>query len=155
SNRPVTFQVYATDAFVTSTGDLGLLPAAQKPTDIGSWVSVLHHTIKVPAHARVNEPFTLTIPANATPGDHTGGMIASVLKEGQVKVDQRIAVPIYLRLDGKLQPTLSIESTSTSYHGTVNPFSGGGTDVSYTVHNTGNVRLTGTQTVSVSGLFGT
>jgi len=154
SNRPVTFQVYATDAFVTSSGGLDLLPAASKPTDIGTWVKVLHRTIKVPAHARINEPFTVTVPANATPGDHTGGVIASILKQGQVKVDQRIAVPIYLRVNGPLHPILSIESTSTSFHGTVNPFGGGGTNVSYTVHNTGNVRLTGTQTVSVTGPFG-
>ena len=154
SDRPVTFQVYATDAFVTSTGGLDLLPAASKPTDIGTWVKVLHRTIQVPAHARVNEPFTVTVPANATPGDHTGGMIASILKQGQVKVDQRIAVPIYLRVNGPLHPILSIESTSTSFHGTVNPVGGGGTNVSYTVHNTGNVRLTGTQTVTVTGLFG-
>jgi hypothetical protein len=154
SSRPVTFQVYATDAFVTKSGGIDMLPAAERPTDVGSWVTLPHRTIRVPAHARVNEPYTLTVPSNATPGDHTGGMLASLLTTGQVKLDQRIAVPIYLRVSGKLNPTLSIESTGTSYHGTVNPFGGGGTNVSYTVHNTGNVRLTGTQTVSVTGPFG-
>ncbi|HEY0807684.1 MAG TPA: hypothetical protein VGD84_21640, partial [Pseudonocardiaceae bacterium] len=38
--------------------------------------------------------------------------------------------------------------------GTVNPFGGGGTTVTYTVRNNGNVRLAGDQTVSVTGLFG-
>jgi hypothetical protein len=159
SAHPVTFQVYATDAFVTSSGSLSLLAAATKPTDVGTWVHVARHTVRVPAHARVNEPFTLTVPANATPGDHTGGVIASVSQKGaghgaDVTVDRRIGVPIYLRVSGALHPVLAIESISTGYHDTINPFGGGGTNVSYTVHNTGNVRLTGTQTVTVTGPFG-
>jgi Bacterial protein of unknown function (DUF916) len=154
SAKPVTFRVYATDGFVDKNGGLNFLPAATAPTDIGTWVHLLHETVKVPAHSRVNEPFTVTVPANATPGDHTGAVLASILEAGQVKVDNRVGVPIYLRVNGPLRPVLSIESTSTSYHNTVNPFGGGGTNVSYTVHNTGNVRLTGTQTVSVTGPFG-
>ena len=155
SARPVTFQVYATDGFVNASGDLSLLPAAEKPIDVGSWVRLLHSTVTVPAHGRVNEPFTLTVPRNGTPGDHTGGMIASIrLKGQQVTVDQRFGVPMYLRVSGPLVPALRIEGTSATYHGTANPFSGGGADVSYTVHNVGNVRLVGTQTVSVSGPFG-
>jgi hypothetical protein len=154
TSKPVTFKVYATDGFVDKNGSLNFLPAATAPTDIGTWVHPLHDSVKVPAHSRVNEPFTVTVPANATPGDHTGAMLASILTSGQVKIDYRIGVPIYLRVSGKLRPVLSIESTSTSYHNTINPFGGGGTNVSYTVHNTGNVRLTGTQTVSVTGPFG-
>jgi hypothetical protein len=155
SSHPVTFQVYATDGFVNSSGDLSLLPAAQKPTDIGSWVRLLHNSVTVPAHARINEPFTLTVPPNATPGDHTGGMIASIRLPGkQVTVDRRIGVPMYMRIAGPLVPAVRIDATSVSYHGTLDPFGGGGADVSYTVHNIGNVRLLGGQTVIVTGPFG-
>jgi hypothetical protein len=157
---PVTFQVYATDAFVTSSGNLDLLSAATKPVDVGSWVHFLHNTVIVPGHARVNEPFTLTVPRNATPGDHTGGVLASTTRKGvnnqgtSVTVDSRIGVPIYLRVSGPLHPVLGVESLSVGYHSTINPFGGGATNVSYTVHNTGNVRLTGTQTVTITGPFG-
>jgi Bacterial protein of unknown function (DUF916) len=155
SARPVTFRVYATDGFVNASGDLGFLTAAQKPIDVGSWVRLLHAKVTVPAHARVNEPLTLTVPRNATPGDHTGGMIASIQLPGQqVTVDRRFAVPMYMRITGPLVPVVRIEGTSATFHGTVNPFSGGGADVSYTVHNIGNVRLLGGQTVSVTGPFG-
>jgi hypothetical protein len=156
STHPVTFQVYATDAFVTSSGNLDLLPAATTPIDVGSWLHFLHSTVTVPAHARLNEPFTLTVPRNASPGDHTGGVIGSVAKKGSggLTQDNRIGVPIYLRVNGPIHATMGIESLSTGYTGTINPFGGGGTNVSYTVHNTGNVRLTGTQTVTVTGPFG-
>jgi hypothetical protein len=154
SAHPVTFRVYATDGYANASGDLGFLPAAQRPVDLGSWVRLLHATVSVPAHARVNEPFTLTVPSNASPGDHTAGMIASIQLKGQVTIDRRFAVPMYLRVNGSLAPAVRIDGTSATYHDTVNPFSGGGADVSYTVHNIGNVRLFGGQTVSVTGPFG-
>jgi hypothetical protein len=64
-------------------------------------------------------------------------------------------VATYLRVAGPLHPALSVDSAGTNgFHGTVNPFGGGSTTVSYTVHNTGNVRLSGRQEVTVTGLFG-
>jgi len=161
SKMPVTFEVYATDAFVTSNGSLDLLAAATKPTDIGSWVKLLKTSITVPPSARVNEPFTLTVPANATPGDHTGGVIAAIsvastnTTGAKVLVDRRLAAPLFLRVSGPLRPALTVESFSTAgYHSTINPFGGGSSTVSYTIHNTGNVRLDTAQTVTVTGPFG-
>ncbi len=160
SAMPVTFELYATDAFNNASGSLDLLPATQKPTDIGSWVSDLKKTITLAPNARANEPFTLTIPKTATPGDHAGGFIASVTVAGQdnagtvVKVDRRLAVPLNLRVDGPLTAAVTIESVSSAYHDTVNPIGGGTVDMQYTVHNTGNIRLNLTQDVVAKGLFG-
>ncbi len=157
SKLPVTFRIYAEDAFTNATGSLDLLPATEKPKDVGAWVSVDHDTVTIPPGARLNEPFTLSIPAGATPGDHTGGLIASISVTGAssgVTVDRRLAVPILLRVSGPLQPGLAVESLSTDFHGTANPFGGGGTDVSYTIHNTGNTRMNVSQTVTVTGPFG-
>jgi len=106
----------------------------------------------------VNEPFTITVPFNATPGDHVGGVIASVSRQASdkanVQIDQRLAAPIYLRVSGELKSGVAVESISTTYHGTFNPFSGGNADVAFTIHNTGNTRLDLTADVAVSGLFG-
>ena len=41
------FDIYATDAFNTSTGAFDLLPAAKKPVDIGSWVQFPANTIEM------------------------------------------------------------------------------------------------------------
>lgn len=38
--RPLTFSVYGTDAYTTDDGSFALLPAAQKPTGIGSWMTL-------------------------------------------------------------------------------------------------------------------
>lgn len=158
SDKPVTFNVYASDGITTTAGSIGLAPAKQQPIGIGAWLRTEHASVTVPPKRELNEPIMLTVPANATPGDHVGGVIASVMqatKGGQVATEDRVGVAMYLRVSGPLHPILAVESLSISgYHGTPNPFGGGGTTVSYTVHNTGNVRLGGTETVSVTGPFG-
>ena len=160
SSVPVTFSLRSADAYVNANGDFDLRPADEKAKDIGSWVTFPKDSITLQPNERVNEPFTVTVPATATPGDHSGGVIASTLVTAtnpqglKVNVDRRLAVPLFLRVAGPLNPGLTIESVSTRYHGTYNPVGGGKIDVTYTVHNTGNERLNLSQDISVTGFFG-
>jgi hypothetical protein len=165
SKQSVAFTIYATDATGTTPGNvLELLPGNKKPSDIGSWVTFpggsSRLSIVIPADKGIIESFKLAVPRHATPGDHTGGMIAAVAfprktSRGSVVVEnQRIAVPLELRVTGPLHAGLQVESISTGFHSPLSPFGTGSATVSYTVHNTGNIRLTGSQTVSVTGPFG-
>ena len=165
SAQSVAFSIYATDATGTTAANaLILMPAAQTPRDIGSWVTfpkgIRRISIIIPGGQGVIETFKLAVPRHATPGDHTGGVIASVSfnrvnSKGQiVREDQRIAVPIELRVTGPLHSGLAVESISTGFHSPLSPFAGGTATISYTVHNTGNIRIAGRQVVSVTGLFG-
>jgi hypothetical protein len=165
SSQGVAFSIYATDATGTTAANaLILMPATQTPRDIGSWVTfpkgVSRLSIIIPGGKGIIEAFKVAVPRHATPGDHTGGLIASVSfnrtnSQGQiVREDQRIAVPIELRVTGPLHAGLAVESISTGFHSPLSPFASGSATVSYTVHNTGNVRLTGSQAVSVTGPFG-
>jgi len=165
SIQAVAFSVYATDATGTSTsGALTLLPANARSTGIGAWTTFPGHgnqlSIIIPGDKGVIEPFTITVPRRATPGDHVGGMIAAVgvphrSATGQlVTVYERIAVPIELRVTGKLVASLAVESVSCGFSNPFNPFGGGSAHVTYSVVNTGNVLLTGTQVVTITGPFG-
>jgi hypothetical protein len=165
SKQSVAFSIYATDATGTTVGNvLELLPGGKKPHDIGSWVKfpggATQLSIIIPADKGIIESFKLAVPRHATPGDHTGGVIAAVsfprkTSRGSVVVEnQRIAVPLELRVTGPLHAGLQVESISTGFHSPLSPFGTGSATVSYTVHNTGNVRLTGSQVVSVTGPFG-
>jgi len=165
SQQSVAFTVYATDATgTTAAGALTLLPAAKKPVDMGSWVTLPRHiarmSVIIPAHAGTTLAFTVAVPFNATPGDHTGGMIAAVdfqrrnARHQLVTLDERVAVPMELRVTGPLHPALRVESISAGFNTTVNPFGDGSATVSYTLANTGNVRLAGSGVVSVTGPFG-
>jgi hypothetical protein len=166
SRQQVDFEIYGTDATgTTAQNSLQLMPAGQKPTDIGSWVTVGGHagllSVIIPAGQGVVEPFSVNVPRQATPGDHTGGLIASVSlpeakgKGAVVYQDVRIAVPLELRVIGPLHAGLSVESISGTFHNSVNPFATGSATVSFFLHNTGNVRLAGQQTAWVTGLLGT
>ncbi|OLB79975.1 MAG: hypothetical protein AUI14_08705 [Actinobacteria bacterium 13_2_20CM_2_71_6] len=159
SKVPVTFSVYGTDAFNTPEGQFDLLSAEHKPVDIGQWMVFASNTVTVPAGASVAVQFKVVVPANATPGDHAGGVVVSLLTQGtgndkKVNVDTRVAVRVYLRVPGNLRPRLGVGPVTVKYHGTSNPFGRGKVDVSYTVTNPGNIRLQSHPTLTVSGPFG-
>ncbi|MFI9639277.1 WxL protein peptidoglycan domain-containing protein [Micromonospora sp. NPDC051925] len=159
-DRPLTFDVYGTDAYTSTDGAFALLPADQRATDVGSWISVDRRAWTVPPGKRVDIPFRLAVPANATPGDHTGGVIGAIARvrttaDGQrVLVDQRLAARVYLRVTGPVRPAVTVESVDVSYDNPVNPFGGGDLVVRYRLRNDGNVRVGGSGTVTVEGPFG-
>lgn len=100
------------------------------------------------------------MPADASPGDHTGGVVTSVqveesTKDGQrILVDRRIATRIYLRVAGQVRPAVDITALQVSYANPLNPFAGGTMTVTYRIRNGGNVRITGTARVGAAGPFG-
>jgi hypothetical protein len=160
STRPLTLRLYAGDAFNTATGGFDLQPGSTKPTDVGSWVSIEQRRITVPARRRLDIPFTLTVPAGATPGDHAGGIVASLVTKtstadgSQVSVDNRVGARIYLRVDGPLRPASTVTQLETGYTGTANPIGSGSVNLAYSVRNTGNTRLSGRIAAVVKAPFG-
>jgi len=165
SNQSVAFTIYATDAVGTTAADtLILMRSTQTPVDIGSWVAVAGHAGQlrtiIPADKGVIEPVRISVPRNARPGDHTGALFAAVsfnarAKNGAVVSEEhRIGVPMYLRVTGPLTLGLRVEGVSVGARSTFSPVGSSATSVTYTVRNTGNVRLAGTALASVSGLFG-
>ncbi|MEU8264952.1 DUF916 domain-containing protein [Micromonospora sp. NPDC048999] len=160
SDKPLTFKVYGTDAFNTVDGAFALLPADQKATDVGSWVRVEQQTVTVKPGKRADIRFEITVPSNATPGDHTGGVLAAIGQLGvtpegqQVQMDRRVAARVYLRVTGKINPAVTVESMNVDYHAPLNPFGGSDMVVTYQLRNSGNVRIGGKGTVNVTGPFG-
>jgi hypothetical protein len=167
SQIPLTLTVYATDAVNTADGGFGLLVAKQQPTDAGRWISLDKptQTVTVPARTpsaagMVVLALKVTIPADAEPGDHVAGIVASLQTTGtnkqgaRVTNDQRVATRVYIRVAGKLRPELKITRLHATHGGSLGLVPRGDVDVTYTVANTGNIRLAGRQHVSVSNLLG-
>jgi hypothetical protein len=154
------FKIYAKDAFNTAEGGFDLLTATQPSTDVGGWVALEQSTVRVPARSGLPVPFTLTVPPNATPGDHAAGLVASLATSGapdaerNVLVDHRVGSRLYLRVPGVLNPSLTIDEVEATYRHVVNPVGSGELDVTFTVTNAGNIRLKGSQKVTLSGPFG-
>jgi hypothetical protein len=154
------FRLYATDAFDSAEGQLALLRGDQKPVDIGRWVELPVSSVIVPPGSAEVVPVYVHVPKTATPGDHAGGVVAQIetpatdAQGRAVDVVHRIAVPLYVRVAGKLDPRLAISPISSQYHRSAAAVSGGTLDVTYTVRNVGNVRLSAHERASVSGPFG-
>lgn len=159
SNVPLTFRLYATDAFNTEDGGFDVLPGDEAPKDVGTWVTLAQEHLTIPAGAQVTVPFELTVPRDASPGDHVGAVLASSKVGGTgpdgrvVALDRRTGTRLYVRVAGPLAPELAVTGLRVTYHAALDPTAGRAT-VSYRVENRGNVRMGGEQQVSVSGPFG-
>jgi hypothetical protein len=159
SNVPLVFQIYATDAFNNDDGEFDLLPASATPEGAGSWVDLGAEQIPLEPRTQVTIPITITIPENATPGDHAGAILAanaaqSTGPEGQrLTLERRTGTQLFVRINGPLTAELAIGDIQTDYQPALNPLSGTA-DVTYTVENRGNVSLSGTTQVSIAGPLG-
>ena len=159
SNVPLPFHVYAADGFNNEDGGFDVLAGDQTSTDVGSWVKFDLDQLTLQPGTQATIPITITVPADASPGDHVGAILASSRAEGTsadgkvVALDRRTGTRLYVRVDGPIEPQLAVENVSPKYDPSLNPLGGTGT-VSYTVVNRGNVRLGGTTHISVGGIFG-
>ena len=156
--------VYAADAYnVPLDGSFALHLLNEKRTDVGLWTTLPIQNLNVPAHSQSTFPFSVHIPANARPGDHAGGIVAvntaqSVQQQGsaRVAVNKAVGSRMYLRVKGTLHAALDV----TNLHVNTStwsawPLQGGkGARITYTLVNSGNVRLDGTATLSVKDVWG-
>lgn len=159
SNVPLTFRVYATDAVNNPDGGFDLLPGDKKPKDVGAWVTLPQENITLPPGTQAAMPVVVKVPVGARPGDHVGAVLASSQAEGTspdnkvVTLDRRTGARLYVRVAGALEPALVVTELKSSYRPALNPL-GGTAKVTYRVENRGNVRLGGTQQVSIAAPFG-
>lgn len=159
--EPVTVRVYAMDALMTADGAFSLPPAGTASEDVGTWVGIDGDGVfTIEPGTRTDIPFRLTLPPNAEPGDHAGGIVASLAElapagEGgqQVAVDRRVGVRVYVDVPGEAAPQLVVSDVEVDYRGGLG-VTGGPAVVSYTVSNPGNQRLGGDVRVDMSGPFG-
>lgn len=155
----LTFKLYATDAYNGDAGEFALPPGDQTPTDVGTWVTLAQDLITIPPGTQATIPVTIRIPADAAPGDHVGAILASsptlgTGDTGQIlTLDRRTGTRLYVRVNGDLFPELAVTDVDTSYHHSLSPL-GGSAHVTFRVENRGNIRLSGTPMITISGPFG-
>ncbi|HCK78523.1 MAG TPA: hypothetical protein DHW34_00735 [Actinobacteria bacterium] len=156
--------IYTADAFnIESGAGFALRKRGDKNTDVGSWITLDQEKVVVgPNGGKTIVPFSLTVPRGVTPGDHAGGVVTiepAPAPQGdvsQVQIQRALGVRVYVRVAGPLTPALSITKVTVSAKPARLPFVGqqGGTTVTYTVRNSGNVRLTADREITLKGLFG-
>ncbi|WP_306323784.1 MULTISPECIES: hypothetical protein [unclassified Streptomyces] len=114
----------------------GALDVRKKATDTGAWIRFAEDTVKVPARTRAEVPFSVTVPAGATPGDHPGAVVASAGGRDS-------GVSVHLRVSGPTLSALTVENVRV-----------GKSAIAYDVVNRGNTTLAPRLAVAADGVFG-
>lgn len=148
---PITFKIYPADAFNPSTGGISVESPDQPVDDAASWITLATNEVEVPGGYEAKIDFTLKVPSDATPGDHAAGIGAlNIAAETQTQdgdaavqlgVQRAVAVPMFVRVAGPLQPSLAVSDVSVSHENLLLPFGDRRTRLQVTVTNDGNVRL--------------
>jgi len=170
SQFPLDLAVYAADAVNGADGSIGFSDR-QSQRD-AAWVAFgtpeapVEGLVTVPGRddagqpGRVVVPFRVTVPENASPGDHVLGLVASLTTLGQnpgsqnIELEQRVATRVFLRVDGEAVPAVDVLDVTTDYTKGAQPWRPGTVDVSYTIANAGNLRAGVNPVLVVSGPFG-
>jgi hypothetical protein len=167
SDGALTLSTYTADIALTEDGGITASSRAGGVADAGAWISLdSADQLEVPAQSSatgigdVVVPVTVSIPKNAQPGDHVGGIVAALTATAPgaagtpgVQLEQRVVARVYIRVAGDLTPGLSITDVRVRYE-RVGVLGAGRLKVSYALQNTGNVRLAVDPTVTVEGPFG-
>lgn len=152
-----TFSVKAADAYFTDTGRFNMLPSSQASTKAGTWIAV-QDSVEIPGGGTAVLPYTVTVPDNATPGDHAAGIAASVSYVGQnpdgggtLGVESRVGFRVITRVTGQVQPAMTATDLTAAYETSWNPLAPGTMQVSTMLTNTGNVALVIAGTADAGG----
>ncbi|WP_435970109.1 WxL protein peptidoglycan domain-containing protein [Streptomyces sp. Qhu_M48] len=163
TTAPLTFRLYGADAYNTDRdGGFAVRTRQERQTGAGAWIKPERTRITVPPGSAVTVPYTLTVPADADPGDHPGALVAldERIRPGgkgsvAVGVQRAVAARLYLRVNGPTVPALAVEDVSLDQDRPLVP--GTRTSnavVSYTLYNRGNVTLNPRVALRAEGLFG-
>jgi hypothetical protein len=155
--RPLTLEVYAADGFTTAGGQLDVLPGGEPSADLGTWVAPGTARLDLAPGEQVEVPFTLTVPADASAGDHSGAIVTSLRTAAGadgLSVDRRLGVRIHTLVSGDLVAGMGISDLEVDHEGSLVPFAAGTAVVRYTLTNTGNTRVAADQVVRIRGPFG-
>ncbi len=159
SDRRQTYDLYTADA-TSVDGAFVLSGADAAPTGVGSWLRLPVRTVVLGPGKSRTITFAIAVPANATPGDQAGGIVAlpratqAAESSSNVKLRARYGVGVraYVRVRGKLQAEVTASDLSIDLSGGLGSalLGADSATVTYKVANSGNVILAPTSTGEVS-----
>jgi hypothetical protein len=151
SSHALRFHVYGADLLTAIGG--GLAPAQPTATmrEVGAWIAVSAPAITIAAHSQTTDPFTLTVPNAAAPGQHLGAVVAAadvgVTAQGN-PIEARAALIAVVTVPGAAHPSARLTALFGS--GTGSRQFG----FRIAVSNTGNVLLTYAGSVTIDDANG-
>ena len=146
-----TIAVYATDSVVSSGGAFACAQLADTPTDVGKWMTLSRTSLELAAHSTETVAFTMTVPADAEPGEHNGCIAlqeqTTDSTQAGISLSFRTAIRVAILIPGDIRKTIEasgLRVDETDSRIIVTPV----------IQNTGNVSADATTTVSLMSVFG-
>lgn len=152
---PVTLKLYAADGITAVNGGTAFAREGQEPTGVNRWLSLSVTEIALEPGEEMAVPFTITVPSDASPGQHVAGLVvaappigeASPSREGEgqfaVMVVQQAAVAVVIDVPGPRVAGLEITGTCLKEQDDL------GATFVVAVRNTGNIFLKGEGSVLI------
>jgi hypothetical protein len=151
-----TINVYAVDAALASGGAFTCAQKAEKPTDVGAWITLDSNNVTLEPNTNTVIPFHVAAPAKVDVGEHNGciaiqdaSSTAPVDGQSGVVLGFRSALRVAVTVPGKIVKKLSLDSVNIKQQDK------GKLLITPTVTNTGNVSLDTSLTTHISPLIGT
>lgn len=139
--KEIAARTYAADAYSIINGGFGARLDGEPATGTTLWLAYAPQTIDLPAGQGLTRPFTVTVPADAGPGEYITSLAvqnAEPTAAGSggvaIKQVQRQVIAVAITVPGPRNPALTIGSFEHKYLSAKSI-------VSATLTNTGNVRL--------------
>jgi hypothetical protein len=149
---PIDLALYAADAFTTDEGRLDLRTRDDAAGGVGAWLALGSDTVSLEPGESAEVPFAITVPDDAEPGSHMGGVVTTPASTSKgTEPERRVAIRIHLRVGDAFTPSLSVEDLRVDYSG--DTLGAGNATVTYTIRNTGDTMLAAEQSVAVAGPF--
>jgi hypothetical protein len=157
SDESLVFEIYAADGVITPDGQPAIVDRATPAEDLGTWIGFNVSQIEVPPGERIGLPFRVTAPDSATPGDHCGGIVASLYQDPELldatglTVDARTAVWVCVTVPGAVASEWAVQDFAADYQPARGGFGLGRLTVTARIVNTGNLRQAGVARVTAAG----
>ena len=152
TDEPQRVRIGTADAVTTGDGVFTLAGDDEPRRGVGAWISPDQETVALGPRESRAVGFTVAVPRDAEPGDHSGGLLVRADQAAQtaggdgvsVSIVERVGLRVLVEVPGTRDGEVSIDGASARPAG-----AGGvrgllgladGIDVAFTVRHTGNIR---------------
>jgi len=117
SEKTMKVKIYPVDAVVSNQGVFNPLDETDPKKDIGAWLKITESEVALAPQETRLIPFTLTIPEDASVGDHLGAIIAEkgeLTPSGQagLSIKTRVGIRVWNTVPGEIIKNLQISNAS-------------------------------------------
>jgi hypothetical protein len=154
-SETITIELAALDARQTPDNAFELLAPDERSARVGAWIKLDASTVRVSPRNETVVGFSLTLPPDAEPGDHAGGIVAvstATAADGP-DVQYRVGTRAYVRVVGPISAAVELDRLDGSFAASPALVTPGILTVDASLSNVGNIRLTPTAQLRVTSLF--